>query len=259
MSNKFKMHKAKVIYEKLQTTDESTINEEELLRKNKGSLKKVWEKVQTLYVLAKEKNIPVSVKAIAIGALAYVILPIDAIPDITPIFGYIDDAAVVGFAMFKLKDFLESPIGQQVVSKSSRALKKTIKKAKVMYKGFSQSKMGKEVINAVKAFAKDTSEMVIKEVRIKLFNALEIDPDYGFSYFNSEKGEAFLDVEGKVFVDAVESDYLDESIDSNQINGFKTFIEKYGREIVIKTIDLTLATIKELVKKKIINVTSSTT
>ena len=42
--------------------------------------------------------------AIIIGAIVYVISPIDAIPDIIPFLGWVDDIGVVAFAMSKLSD-----------------------------------------------------------------------------------------------------------------------------------------------------------
>jgi uncharacterized membrane protein YkvA (DUF1232 family) len=39
------------------------------------------------------------VKAALLGALAYFVLPIDLIPDILPVLGYADDAAVLAAAL----------------------------------------------------------------------------------------------------------------------------------------------------------------
>jgi uncharacterized membrane protein YkvA (DUF1232 family) len=38
-------------------------------------------------------------KAVAVAALAYFICPLDAIPDLTPIVGYLDDAGVIAVAV----------------------------------------------------------------------------------------------------------------------------------------------------------------
>jgi uncharacterized membrane protein YkvA (DUF1232 family) len=39
--------------------------------------------------------------------LAYVVLPIDVIPDFIPVVGWLDDAFVLGLAMTTLKDEIE--------------------------------------------------------------------------------------------------------------------------------------------------------
>ncbi|MGL4986604.1 MAG: YkvA family protein [Treponemataceae bacterium] len=44
--------------------------------------------------------------AILIGAIIYVISPIDAIPDIIPGLGWVDDIAVVGFVLAQLKSLI---------------------------------------------------------------------------------------------------------------------------------------------------------
>ena len=66
---------------------------------NKGKLKEVWGTVQQLWKLVKDPNAAWGAKATAIGALVYVISPIDAIPDIIPILGLTDDAGVIALAV----------------------------------------------------------------------------------------------------------------------------------------------------------------
>ena len=71
-------------------------------KKNKGPLKDVWDKVQLLGKLIKDPNAAWSSKATAIGALLYVISPIDAIPDFIPVIGLLDDVGVVALAVGSL-------------------------------------------------------------------------------------------------------------------------------------------------------------
>jgi uncharacterized membrane protein YkvA (DUF1232 family) len=47
------------------------------------------------YYCAFDKATPMQVKAALVGALAYFVLPVDAVPDILPVIGYGDDAAVL--------------------------------------------------------------------------------------------------------------------------------------------------------------------
>ena len=47
------------------------------------------------YYCAFDQATPLHVKAALMGALAYFVLPIDAVPDILPLIGYGDDAAVL--------------------------------------------------------------------------------------------------------------------------------------------------------------------
>jgi uncharacterized membrane protein YkvA (DUF1232 family) len=51
------------------------------------------------YYCAFDRSTPLPVKASLIGALAYFVLPTDAIPDVLPVFGFTDDAAVLAGAI----------------------------------------------------------------------------------------------------------------------------------------------------------------
>jgi uncharacterized membrane protein YkvA (DUF1232 family) len=51
------------------------------------------------YYCAFDKETPFSAKATLIAAIGYFILPIDAIPDVLPVIGFTDDAAVLAAAI----------------------------------------------------------------------------------------------------------------------------------------------------------------
>jgi uncharacterized membrane protein YkvA (DUF1232 family) len=51
------------------------------------------------YYCAFDRLTPGHVKAALIGALAYFVLPTDAVPDVLPLVGYTDDAAVLAAAI----------------------------------------------------------------------------------------------------------------------------------------------------------------
>ena len=51
------------------------------------------------YYCAFDRATPLPVKATLVGALAYFVLPLDAIPDVLPVLGFTDDAAVLATAI----------------------------------------------------------------------------------------------------------------------------------------------------------------
>jgi uncharacterized membrane protein YkvA (DUF1232 family) len=57
------------------------------------------EDLLSAYYCAFDRATPIQVKAALLGALAYFVLPIDLIPDILPVLGYADDAAVLAAAL----------------------------------------------------------------------------------------------------------------------------------------------------------------
>jgi uncharacterized membrane protein YkvA (DUF1232 family) len=57
------------------------------------------EDLLTAYYCAFDRNTPHTVRAALLAALAYFVLPIDAIPDFVPALGFTDDAAVLAGAI----------------------------------------------------------------------------------------------------------------------------------------------------------------
>jgi uncharacterized membrane protein YkvA (DUF1232 family) len=57
------------------------------------------EDLLTTYYCAFDKATPLPVKASLFGALAYFLLPTDAVPDVLPVLGFTDDAAMLATAV----------------------------------------------------------------------------------------------------------------------------------------------------------------
>jgi uncharacterized membrane protein YkvA (DUF1232 family) len=51
------------------------------------------------YYCAFDRTTPLQVKAMLVAAIAYFVLPFDAIPDMLPVIGFTDDAAVLATAI----------------------------------------------------------------------------------------------------------------------------------------------------------------
>ena len=51
------------------------------------------------YYCAFDRDTPLQVKAALIGALAYFVLPFDGVPDVLPMLGFADDAAILATAL----------------------------------------------------------------------------------------------------------------------------------------------------------------
>jgi uncharacterized membrane protein YkvA (DUF1232 family) len=56
------------------------------------------------YYCAFDRNTPNQVRFILVGALAYFVMPIDVVPDLLPVFGFADDAAVLAAALKAVSD-----------------------------------------------------------------------------------------------------------------------------------------------------------
>ena len=59
------------------------------------------------YYCAFDHNTPLQVKATLVAAIAYFVLPVDAIPDLIPGLGFTDDAAVLATAIKLVADHIQ--------------------------------------------------------------------------------------------------------------------------------------------------------
>ncbi|UOQ92386.1 YkvA family protein [Halobacillus shinanisalinarum] len=66
-----------------------------------------------LFYAFKNPATPKSTKVTIAGALGYLILPIDLIPDFIPVAGFADDAMVIVYALSKIKPYIDDSIKQQ--------------------------------------------------------------------------------------------------------------------------------------------------
>jgi uncharacterized membrane protein YkvA (DUF1232 family) len=59
----------------------------------------IIERALVLYIVSKAPRVPVQVVAVAVAAIGYLVSPIDAVPDVTPFIGLVDDLAVLAGAL----------------------------------------------------------------------------------------------------------------------------------------------------------------
>lgn len=69
-------------------------------------LELLFKVVQLWYVLQKP-DVPAGTKALIMGALGYLIAPLDFIPDLTPMLGYSDDLVAITFALIKVQGYID--------------------------------------------------------------------------------------------------------------------------------------------------------
>ena len=81
--------------------------------KKKGSLSKIWGRVQLLFGLLDDwikgryKVVPTKSIVMIIVAVAYFVFPLDLLPDFIVGLGFIDDVAVLGFVIGQINKDLE--------------------------------------------------------------------------------------------------------------------------------------------------------
>jgi len=96
-------------------------SDEGLWNKIKGVAKKVganliYDVLQLFYV-AKNPNVPMKIRAAMVAPLGYFISPVDLIPDLVPVAGYSDDAAVIAMAIGIAHMYINDEIRQNAKDK----------------------------------------------------------------------------------------------------------------------------------------------
>ena len=79
----------------------------------------LYKAVQLWFVLQKP-DVPAGTKAVIMGALGYLIAPLDFLPDLLPVLGYTDDIVAISFALIKVQGYID----EEVERKSKKLLTK---------------------------------------------------------------------------------------------------------------------------------------
>ena len=96
-------------------------SEDGLWSKITGNMKKagvnlIYDVLQLFYV-AKDPNVPMKIRAAMVAPLGYFISPVDLIPDLMPVVGYSDDAAVIAMAIGIAHFYINDEIRQKAQDK----------------------------------------------------------------------------------------------------------------------------------------------
>ena len=92
-------------------------SESKFWNKAKSLGKKVLEPALTLYYVMKSPGTPAKIKFKIPGALGYLILPVDLIPDLIPVLGYTDDLAALVALVKTCANYITPEIKAQVKEK----------------------------------------------------------------------------------------------------------------------------------------------
>ena len=77
-----------------------------------------------LYFLMQSKEVPVKAKTLIIGALGYLILPADLIPDFIPVMGFTDDLTAIMLVLRTVGQYVTPEIDRQAKEQTDKLLKK---------------------------------------------------------------------------------------------------------------------------------------
>jgi uncharacterized membrane protein YkvA (DUF1232 family) len=86
---------------------------EKLARVALAAGRELVEKALWLYFAARRPETPPWARATVYGALAYFIVPLDAVPDLAPVAGFTDDLGVLVFAVGTIAAYIDDGVKQQ--------------------------------------------------------------------------------------------------------------------------------------------------
>lgn len=72
-----------------------------------------------LYFAYKRKETPRWAKRVVLGSLGYLIMPLDFIPDLSPIIGYTDDLGVISFGLVTIAAYVNKEVRTKARAKLS--------------------------------------------------------------------------------------------------------------------------------------------
>ncbi|MBP3731193.1 MAG: DUF1232 domain-containing protein [Mailhella sp.] len=79
--------------------------------------KETVRKILQLYYVLQSPHVPAKAKAVIVGALGYVVCPLDFIPDFIPVLGFTDDIAAVTAVLVSVSMYVTEEINRQVEEK----------------------------------------------------------------------------------------------------------------------------------------------
>lgn len=80
--------------------------------------------VLLLYYAYKRPETPSWAKRMVLGTLAYLLAPIDAIPDLSPFFGFTDDLGILTFGLVSIAGHINEQVRESARSQISQWFKK---------------------------------------------------------------------------------------------------------------------------------------
>lgn len=86
---------------------------EKLARVARAAGREVVEKALWLFFAARRPETPRWAKATVYAALAYFVVPLDAIPDVAPIAGYTDDLGVLALAVGTIAVYIDEGVKER--------------------------------------------------------------------------------------------------------------------------------------------------
>ena len=81
-----------------------------LIQRGKAWAKAIKKDVVALYLAGRDSRTPLAAKVVALAVAAYALSPIDLIPDVIPVLGYLDDIVIVPLGILLAVRLIPTPL-----------------------------------------------------------------------------------------------------------------------------------------------------
>lgn len=93
---------------------------EKLARYGRTAGREVVERVLWMWFATRRPDLPVWARTTVYAALAYFVLPLDALPDLLPVVGYTDDIGVLSYALLTIASYVDADVKRRTAGLLSR-------------------------------------------------------------------------------------------------------------------------------------------
>ena len=142
----------------------------------KGVIAKIWDKVLFLWEQAKSPEVPLRLKLVIIGALLYLILPVDVLPDTIPGIGLLDDLSVLLTVFREISKYAMPKLEKKIENKFYEiSYQKIDEKLSEIYKSILTTTLITFFINAVGCtilVTKPFGEKISRNISIIIFSGI---------------------------------------------------------------------------------------
>ena len=139
----------------------------------KGVILKIWDKVLFIWEQAKSPEVPLRLKLVIVGALLYLILPVDVLPDTIPGVGLLDDLSVLLTVFREVSKFALPKLEKKIENKFYEvSYQKIDEKLSEVYKSILATTLITFFVNAVGCtilVTKPFGNVVSRKVSVAIF------------------------------------------------------------------------------------------
>ena len=139
----------------------------------KGVIAKIWDKVLFLWEQAKSPEVPLRLKLVIVGALLYLVLPIDILPDTIPGVGLLDDLSVLLTVFREVSKYALPKLEKKIEDKFYEAsYQKIDEKLSEIYKSILATTLITFFVNAVGCtilITKPFGNVISRKVAVAIF------------------------------------------------------------------------------------------